>query len=43
MSATAPIPAGYWRDANGSLVPDSKVKDIDKLRHALTLFPERCG
>lgn len=33
MSATAPIPAGYWRDANGSLVPDSKVKDIDKLRH----------
>lgn len=33
MSATAPIPDGYWRLANGNLVPDSKVKDIDKLRH----------
>ncbi|MBF5006372.1 DUF3164 family protein [Diaphorobacter caeni] len=27
------IPAGYWQDANGNLVPDAKVKDIDKLRH----------
>lgn len=26
------IPAGYWKDARGSLVPESKVKDIDKLR-----------
>ena len=26
------IPAGYWQDARGNLVPDSKVKDIDKLR-----------
>lgn len=26
-------PAGYWKDANGSLVPVSKIKDIDKLRH----------
>ena len=23
---------GYWRDANGRLVPEAKVKDIDKLR-----------
>jgi Protein of unknown function (DUF3164) len=27
------VPAGYWKDANGHLVPNSKVKDIDKLRH----------
>lgn len=27
------IPKGYWRDANGNLVPTSKIKDIDKLRH----------
>lgn len=26
------IPHGYWRDAQGNLVPESKVKDIDKLR-----------
>ena len=32
MSAN-PIPAGYWQDASGNLVPDTKVKDIDKLRH----------
>ena len=24
---------GYWQDAQGNLVPESKVKDIDKLRH----------
>lgn len=29
---TNPIPDGYWQDANGNLVPESKVKDIDKLR-----------
>src|SRR5690606_38364654 len=23
------IPDGYWEDANGNLVPESKVKDID--------------
>lgn len=28
-----PIPAGYWQDAHGSLIPVSKIKDIDKLRH----------
>jgi hypothetical protein len=27
------VPAGYWQDANGNLIPESKVKDIDKLRH----------
>ena len=31
--ANQPIPAGYWQDANGNLIPESKVKDIDKLRH----------
>lgn len=30
---TEDIPKGYWRDANGSLVPVSKIKDIDKDRH----------
>ena len=30
----APLaPAGYWQDQHGNLVPDAKVKDIDKLRH----------
>ena len=28
-------PAGYWQDANGYLVPESKVKPIDQLRHQL--------
>jgi len=27
------VPAGYWKDANGSLVPVAKIKDIDKQRH----------
>lgn len=31
--ATQTIPAGYWQDASGNLIPESKVKDIDKLRH----------
>jgi len=26
------IPAGYWEDANGNLVPLTKIKDIDKDR-----------
>ena len=29
------IPDGYWKDANGNLIPESKVKDIDKMRHQL--------
>ena len=24
---------GYWQDANGNLVPVSKIKEIDKARH----------
>ena len=27
------IPPGYWEDANGALIPISKIKDIDKDRH----------
>lgn len=27
------IPPGYWESANGSLVPTSKITDIDKDRH----------
>ena len=33
MATETTIPAGYWQDANGNLIPESKVKDIDKLRH----------
>lgn len=33
MTTTEEQPKGYWRDGNGSLVPVSKIKDIDKLRH----------
>ena len=32
METTSTIPSGYWQDARGNLVPESKVKDIDKLR-----------
>jgi len=28
-----PTPTGYWPDANGNLIPESKVKPIDQLRH----------
>lgn len=27
------IPAGYWEDAHGALIPVSKIKPIDKDRH----------
>ena len=38
MTETTPtIPPGYWQDANGNLVPDSKVKDVDKVRHELVV------
>lgn len=33
MTEQNTIPSGYWQDASGNLVPESKVKDIDKLRH----------
>ncbi|MDP3652432.1 MAG: DUF3164 family protein [Rhodoferax sp.] len=29
------IPPGYWKDASGNLVPESKVKQIDQLRNQL--------
>lgn len=29
---TNTIPPGYWKDARGNLVPESKVQEIDKLR-----------
>ena len=33
MSEKQAVPSGYWQDANGSLVPVGKIKDIDKARH----------
>lgn len=40
MTTTHPTPApdaqaGYWTDANGNLVPESKVKQIDQIRNQL--------
>jgi len=29
---TPNLPAGYWQDAQGNLVPEANVRDIDKLR-----------
>lgn len=29
------IPAGYWKDAKGALIPETKVKEIDKARDQL--------
>ncbi len=29
------IPPGYWQDGQGNMIPDSKVKQIDKLRDEL--------
>ena len=31
----ADIPAGYWQDAYGNLIPEGLGKEIDKLRHQL--------
>lgn len=33
MTEHPSIPPGYWKDANGSLVPVAKIKPIDKDRH----------
>ncbi|NMM75376.1 sulfate transporter [Rhodococcus sp. SRB_17] len=33
MATDTHIPPGYWQDQHGNLVPEAKVKDIDKLRH----------
>lgn len=38
---TNTIPPGYWKDARGSLVPEDKVKPIDKLRDQVVR--ELCG
>ena len=27
------VPPGYWRDAEGRLVPEELIKEIDKCRH----------
>lgn len=35
------IPAGYWENAKGDLVPETKVSDIDKLRDQLVR--DLCG
>jgi len=32
---TQPVPKGYWQDANGALIPVSKIKDIDKDRDSV--------
>lgn len=29
------IPPGYWKDAQGNLIPETKIKEIEKLRHEL--------
>jgi hypothetical protein len=31
----AGVPAGYWQDAQGNLIPEGKIKAIDKLRDQL--------
>lgn len=36
MTDVEPIPKGYWKNANGALVPEAKVKPIDKLRTMVT-------
>lgn len=32
MSENNPIPKGYWEAADGSLIPEGKVSDLDKAR-----------
>jgi hypothetical protein len=34
---TDTIPQGYWQDANGRLIPEDMIKDIDKARHELVM------
>lgn len=36
MEEVETIPKGYWKNASGALVPESKVKPIDKLRTLVT-------
>ncbi|MER2490665.1 DUF3164 family protein [Catenovulum sediminis] len=35
MTQNNEIPAGYWQDSKGSLVPESMIKPIDKARNEL--------
>jgi Protein of unknown function (DUF3164) len=35
MSNKPTVPAGFWEKSDGSLVPETKVKEIDKLRDGL--------
>jgi hypothetical protein len=35
MTETQTIPAGYWQNANGDLIAEANIKDIDKLRDSL--------
>jgi hypothetical protein len=35
MATVEPIPAGFWRDADGRLIPENLIKPIDKERDAL--------
>lgn len=35
MNQHSTIPAGYWKDAKGSLIPVNKVKPVDQARDAL--------
>lgn len=37
MTATATIPAGYRRDAQGRLISEEQIKPVDKLRDELVL------
>jgi hypothetical protein len=34
MTTNTETKKGYWEDASGSLVPEAKIKPIDKARHA---------
>jgi len=35
MSKQVQIPEGFWQDANGNLIPEKNVREIDKKRDAL--------
>ena len=37
MNEARNIPNGYWEDANGALIPVSKIKEIDKIRNKLVI------
>ena len=36
MTTKPEIPAGYWQDAKGNLVPEAMIKPIDRARNDLT-------